>query len=291
MKKYTQKELEHSFKKIGLCKGDVVYVHSRLFTLGMMENVKSKEELCGRVLESIFEVITDSGTIVVPAFTTQTARYGVPFILEETKCMTGMFSEYVRCHKDSIRSLHPVLSVAAIGKYKNEICVNASSSNWGLDSPYDRMFKMGSKTLNLGLVPFHNTFFHYIETLYNLPYLYNKLLNIDVYQNGCKVDKLFFLSIHYLDFNVIYDLDSLNALEEKEKLVENIRVGSSVISCAENNNYCYYVLKALKDNPYFLLKKPPFFRPGVVPFDGITNGKDEKSKTRAYAFLTTKNSK
>jgi hypothetical protein len=118
-----------------------------------------------------------------------------------------------------------------------------------------------------------------------LPYLYNKLLNIDVYQNGYKVDKSFFLSIHYLDFNVIYDLDSLNALEEKEKLVENIRVGSSVISCAENNKYCYYVLKALKDNPYFLLKTPPFFRLGVVPFDGITQGRDNKSKTGAYAFL------
>jgi len=41
----------------------------------------------------------------------------------------------------------------------------------------------------------------------------------------------------------------------------------------------------LKENPYAFLKHSPKFRKGEIPWDGITDGRDELSKMGYYRFL------
>ena len=285
MKIYTQKEIISALKKVGLTRGDIVYIHSRLFTLGKMKEGNTKEELCKRILDAFFEVISDDGTLVVPAFTTQTQRYGMPFILEETECMTGIFSEYIRCRPDSVRSLHPINSVTAIGKRKFEICKDTSASNYGIDSPFDRMLQMEAKAVNLGMDIYSNSWAHYLEAVYGVPHVYNKLLDVAVYEKGKRVDKSFFGNLRYLDFNISNNYKYFDSVLIERNLLKIERIGNGDVSCISSVTYMQVGLELLKKDPYAFLDAPPSFRPGEKPFDGITRGRDEQSEQQAYAFL------
>ena len=285
MKTYTQKDLISALKKIGLVRSDIVYIHSRLFSLGNMKEGTTKDKLCRKILDAFFKVISENGTIVVPTFTTQTQRYGVPFVLEETESMTGMFSEYIRCHPESIRSLHPINSVAAIGKHKEIICNDISASNYGLDSPFDRMLSIGAKSVSLGLDYFSNSWCHYLEAVYGLPYIYNKLLNVEVYKDGKIVNKPFFAAIRYLDFKVENNFKYFDRIILEKNLIKTVKLAGGIISCISANEYTCVGLELLKENPYAFLASPPSFQYGEKPFDGITEGRDDQSGQRAFAFL------
>lgn len=285
MQDYTTKDLKKALKRIGIKKGDLIYVHSSLFGLGRMPNMGSRDELCEQIFNALIDVITPQGTLVVPTFTTQTARYGVPFELEKTECMTGIFSEYIRCLPDSLRSLHPINSVAAWGQHKQAVCKDVSVSNYGLDSPFDRMLKLDAKSISIGLKYFSNSWHHYLESVYCLPYLYNKVLDVEVYQAGKKVTRPFFAGIRYLDFDIIYDLTKFDEVLKRDGIIQIEPIGKGLIAAVLAKTYCQVGMELLKKDPYFFLKSPPAFRSGEIPYDGITQGRDKKSKNKSYAHL------
>jgi aminoglycoside 3-N-acetyltransferase len=285
MNEYTNADLIQVLRKIGLAKGDIVYLHSQFFSLGRMSGCRNGNELCEQIKEAFFSVITDEGTLVVPTFTTQTARYGTPFVLEETKCMTGMFSEYIRCCCEAVRSLHPINSVVALGKQSKQICNDVSASNYGIGSPFDRMLKMGAKSVNIGLERFSNSWFHYLEAVYCVPYLYNKLLDVEVYQNGARIKSPFFATVRYLDYGIKNNLNYFDSILKKTNLIRIESIGGGKISCISAETYCKVGLDLLMDDPYCFLDKKPAFHPGKIPFDGKTKNRDEKSDANSYVFL------
>ena len=110
-----KKDLVNAFASVGLQEGDVVYLSTQLYGLGPLSDSLSRAEYLESIYDSLNVVIGSSGTLVVPTFTQQVARFGLPFNLEETESLTGVFGEYLRKRTDSVRSLHPVFSVAAVG--------------------------------------------------------------------------------------------------------------------------------------------------------------------------------
>ena len=284
MKEYTQKELRDALIKIGLKEGDVVLASTQLFHLGRLAGVKNREDYARSILDAIFRAIGETGTLVVNTYTTQVGRHGVVFEYEKTRCTTGYFSEYVLFHPDSIRSPHPINSVAALGKRKEEICLDVSCSNYGLDSPFDRMLKMDAQVLRLGIDYSHNVYMHYVETLYGVPYFYNKLLDVTVLVNGKKMTKEFFATVRYLEYPLDYDFERMkNALDEA-KCVSSEAVGSGCIHRVSARDYCNIALKLLKKDPYAFLSTPPKFEKGKIPFDGITVGRDGVTGEANYKF-------
>tara|TARA_Y100000589_G_scaffold38509_1_gene32255 strand:+ start:9221 stop:10024 length:804 start_codon:yes stop_codon:yes gene_type:complete len=265
MKTYTQNDLKHVLKNLGLRNGDIIYVHSCLLSLGMLSEAKSKDNLCQKVFDVILSVIGPEGTLVVPAFTTDTARYNLPFDLEKTKCDTGILPEYIRLLDGSLRSLHPINSVVAYGAKSKLICDNVARSNYGLDSPYDRMCKLGTKCINLGMKFFSNSWYHYLESIYCVPHIYNKLLDISVYCQGRICKGPFFASLRYLDANITYELSHFDhvLLENGDIRVESL--GAGKVSCVDVKTYCNVGLDLLKQNPYAFLKATPNFISGKLP--------------------------
>jgi len=272
MKSYTVGELRKALSEIGLRRGDVIYLHSRLFALGLLEDASSKEAMCAAIFGAIREVLGPEGTLVVPTFTTQTARLGEPYVHEETPCMTGVFCEYLRHLPEAVRSLHPINSVCAWGERAHDICDDVGRGNYGLDSPYDRMRQIGAKAVNLGLARCSNSWHHSLETQYGVPYLYNKLLNIDVFKAGRLVEGPFFASLRYLDFEIHYDASRFDQVLMDEGLIRIETVGSGIATCISVEDYWRVGLKLLKRNPYYFLRTVPNFRHGEIPFDGIVEG-------------------
>ncbi len=274
MKKYSKTDLITALQEIGLQSNDVILVTSRLFALGMMENVSTREEYLQDILESFFYVISDGGTVVVPTYTTQTASFGRSFIYEKTKCINGAFCQYVLEHPESLRSVHPINSFAALGKLKNEICLNTSASNYGLDTPLDRMLNLGAKLVIIGIDFFSSIYIHYLEATYGVPYRYNKLLDIPVIYNGKQVDRWFTANVRYLEYNIKYCLENMKSPLLEGKCVKTANIGNGQIHAVSAKDYCKVGLGLLKKNPFAFLSNMPNFEKGKIPFDGITAGRD-----------------
>ncbi len=287
MIEYTKDDLRNGFKAIGLKAGDIVLISTELFTLGRLKDARSKDEHSEMVFETIRDVLTEKGTIVVNAFTTYVARYGRPFYSESSRPTTGAFCEYVTFHPESIRSLHPIHSVAAVGARAKDICLNVSSSNYGIDSPYERMLKMKGQILRLGIDYTHNTFLHVVEALYGLPYLYNKVIDADIIISGQCTKKQFLASVRYLKFSLDYSLEKVQETLLKSGCVHSSKVGGGQIHRLDANEYCSHLISLLRENPYALLKTPPNFIKGEIPWDGITAGRDGVAQGADYNFEYT----
>ncbi len=270
MKTYTKADLIFALRKLGICEGDVIYVSCSLFQLGRVDGIANKEQLCQMVYDALISVIGNGGTIVVPTFTTFLGRSGEAFFLETTPTDTGIFSEYIRQREDSIRSLHPLHSVAATGAKSREICEKISPNSYSIASPSYRLYQIGAKAITLGAKRAYSGWVHLLEAMHGLPYIYNKLLDIDVYAKDQKVKCDFFAPVRYLDFNIEYDIIRAENIISDSGIVTYEGVGSGQISCILSKDYFELGNRLLIENPNFFLKQKPDFRHGEIPFDGIT---------------------
>ena len=271
MTNQVNKELYEALLNIGLSSGDTVYVHSQLFSLGPICNAQNADELCRIVLDTFTSVIGPEGTLVVPTFTTTVARCGGSFHLNKTSCDTGIFAEFVRKNQKSTRSLHPINSVAALGPLAGQICEDVASTNYGFETPFHRMLRADAKAVNLGFNHrFSNSWHHHAETTLNLPYLYNKLLDIEVWQGQKRIDRPFYASLRYLDFDIQNDLAPFDQhLLQNGKMIKH-KIGRSYVTCISARTYFNAAISKLKQNPWAFLKSTPKFRSGEIPWDGVT---------------------
>jgi aminoglycoside 3-N-acetyltransferase len=188
-RKFSKRDLVQALIDSGLEQDDLVYLSCRLFGIGLIEGITDRETFLTQIYEAIRAVIGTNGTLVVPTFTQQVGGYGVDFHYETTPCQTGIFSEWVRNHPQSIRSLHPVFSVAAMGPRAEDVCHDVSPVAFGWDSAFDRMHQIGGKLVCLGFDYYTGhivSTMHYVETRSGVPYYYNKLVLADSYRDGKK---------------------------------------------------------------------------------------------------------
>jgi aminoglycoside 3-N-acetyltransferase len=274
IKPITKSEFVEKLIEVGVEKSDILYIHSQLFLLGNVEGASSLDEYLNKILECFFEVITSEGTIVVPTFTTRVIKQGIPFILEETESDTGLFAEFIRKHPDSVRSLHPVNSFSAIGRRKYEICSDVPQTNYGLDTPMDRMAKLGAKGVLLGMeltgdAAYTISLLHHIEAMYNVPYVYNKIIDAKVIAGGKCIDKIFIGNFRYLDFDIQMGTMRTNFIHRhliEGGLIRSAYFDKRGIYVVNFSDYINECVSLLKKDIYSLLDYPPSFVRGVIPY-------------------------
>lgn len=163
----TGKRLIRDLQSIGLEKGDMVYVHTSMKSIGWIEGGADT------LIEALLAVLGDEGTLVVPTHTLSLEGRGVPpYNQEVTPTVLGAFPEAVRKHPLAKRSRHASHSSAAIGKQATFLTENQDPAHaLGYDSPIHRLYCSGGKTLLLGVSHEANTALHLAESLAKLPYL------------------------------------------------------------------------------------------------------------------------
>lgn len=271
-----------AFTSVGLCEGDVAFVYSDLSRIGPVAGATSKELLCANYLDALLETTGPTGTIVVPTYTPQVTRYDEDFVLEETPTLMGIFPEYVRQHPDSLRSIHPINSVAAVGAHKDGICANNGTSNFGIDSPFDRLLHADAKILAIGVESGYAVgIAHHLECACALPYVYNKLLRWQPIVAGSKDERLFTATVRYLDLNVAYDMTEMTRHMRGSGGLCSARLGRGWVHCARYAEVFREGSRLLRENPFLFLREPPRFTYGQIPFDGPTAGRDEVSDRAA----------
>jgi aminoglycoside 3-N-acetyltransferase len=270
MRKLGFHELTDALRRLGLERGDTLHLQSDLRRVGLVESAASREAILEFYLAAFQEVLGPEGTLTVLTATMACGRYGTPFIREETPSEVGVFSEYLRTRPGAVRSVHPILSLAALGPRAAEICGGPHFEGVGYDSPWGRLHRGGAKlmTLGMGAELGGTTYFHYIETCYGVPYKYTKVFANEVRMAGLPVPGLFTMAVRYHDFQV-----KNTPVRLKRRLLELGRAREVVTGMA--STWCTTCpcafevgMAALREDRYFLLEEPPRFRPGEIPTDG-----------------------
>ena len=268
---YTREDVVAGLQAAGVERGDVVFFQSRLYGLGKPVGVSGKEALCDFFLAAMLSVLGPEGTLVVPTFTTQVARYDQPYVVEETRPNYGLFPEYAAGHEAFVRSGHPLLSVAATGARAREICEAPGASAYGARSAFDVMVRMNARNVFLGLeVRDAVTVAHYMEMHYGVPYIYNKILKWRPVRGGVVSGQCALSPVRYLEYDVKYDLDRMQADVMNSGRVRTARVGGGCIHGISMNDLLEVGYDGLERDPFYLLAAAPDFDYGRLPYDGPT---------------------
>lgn len=154
---------------------------------------------CQFLLQGLMNVLGPSGTLLVPTFTYGYAAKKELYHHETTASETGPFTEFVRRHPGAIRSLHPIHSIAGIGRYASEILDNVGHAAYGAMSAFGRLSRYDTKFLCLGTTIGNSlTYVHHLEQIYGASHRYNKVFQTPVYRQGSEVPGPWLAYVRYL---------------------------------------------------------------------------------------------
>lgn len=173
MKRYNIEALYQALEEVGIETGDTLFVHSSLLALGMIR-LHAPHDFPAAHHRALVDAVGPSGTLIVPTFTFAFCR-GEGFHRQQTPSEEmGTYAEYVRTLPGSLRSPHPIHSVAALGPSAEIICTPDPLSGFGRDGSYGAMWDLDAKIVLLGAPMNTATPVHFAEELVTIPYRYWK---------------------------------------------------------------------------------------------------------------------
>ncbi len=231
----TRQSLADDLRALGVVAGMTLIMHSSLKSLGWVSGGPVA------VIQALMDVVTASGTIVVP---TQTSDYSDPALWQHppvpeswwqiiydtmpaydpriTPCrFMGVIVETFRTWPGVLRSDHPADSFAAWGRYAEQV-IKGHTLDYGLGegSPLARIYDLGGWVLLLGVGHDSNTSMHLAE--YRAPDPEQTMLGAPILEDGQRVWK------NYQDIEINSDIFSeIGADFERTGQVRLAKVGSA----------------------------------------------------------------
>lgn len=165
----TKEDIKAGLRQLGIKSGDIIMFHSSLSSMGYVEGGADA------VIDAFLETVGEDGTVVVP---TLCSGAGEAWDINNSPSVVGLITETFRQRKESIRSDNPTHSVAAIGRYAEEITKyhkNAGGSDhpyirqwaakgaFGPGSAWERLYEVDAKYMFLGVDFGVCTIFHYVQ--------------------------------------------------------------------------------------------------------------------------------
>lgn len=163
----TAKDVTAALKTLGIVLGDIVLVHSSLRSLGKLENGAQT------VVQGFEDAIGEEGTLVMPTLCQKDFYNCYNTWHMDKPSDVGYLTEYFRKLPYTLRSDHPTHSVAARGKHAHTITCEHGKRGLHIcpfgetafsdDSPWLKMYSMGTKTVFIGVSSRYNTMKHPVE--------------------------------------------------------------------------------------------------------------------------------
>lgn len=146
----NKQEIICGLQSLGLKKGDLVLLHSSLYSLGHVEGGPEA------VIDAFLETVGPEGTLMVPVFGA-----------------LGILTSTLQNRPGAITSPCPVGTVAALGKDAEELCRDhwKPESCHGEGTPFKRLADKGGYVCLMGVDQDRNTSLHGIEAELRLAYL------------------------------------------------------------------------------------------------------------------------
>lgn len=242
----TKEDIKKSLTKLGLKKGDVIGVHSSLSQFGYVKGGADT------VIDALLEVVEKEGTIVMPTHSTnrikvelssEEIKAGVLWLYkilsydpQNTPCSTGIIPETFRKRKGVLRSLHPMFSVAAIGRYAKEIIT--------AQNPWKALLELDGYILLLGVGLEVCTAMHLAEEQVTLPkHLQEKLTPPKWFVEKYPSNEWEW------DIGPYPDFSKMEKPCLKHKVMKTIKVGKATLKLVKLKDLINLYVKYLKKNP------------------------------------------
>lgn len=266
---------EKALRAVGVEKGDLLFIHSDLRPFGIPENTSTKEEILQFYLDQFLRIVGPRGTLAVPAYFYEYARFGETFDVDHSPVSTplGVLSAFVNQQPGRVRSLNPLQSIAAIGHQAEALCGGESLMGYGPASPWHRLCQNKGKIIFLGTSLQPMTFVHHIEQQFGVPHLYQKMYQTAILYRGKAVPGIPISSVRYLNYDIHYDLKFFQEELKKRGQLRHATLGKGEIFLVVAEEAFQTGLELLSQNPFCFLKKVPSFVPGQIPLDGKTGEK------------------
>lgn len=205
-------ELNRLLDGLGVEPGQTLFVHSDMGGVPLPTSVlpisrhairRQREDWCAFLFEGIMARLGSEGTLVVPTFTYSTTKPGGAFHLESTPSEVGPFSDYVRRRPEARRSLHPIFSLAAVGRLAELIIEDCGAAAFGQESPWQRLGDKKGRIITLG-PSFERsvTYIHHLEQCFGVPHRFHKIVDVPVFRNGERVERLWLAYLRYFSIDV-----------------------------------------------------------------------------------------
>lgn len=256
MSDYTHNDIIKCLKKIDLKYGDTIYCHSNIGFFGLINNFKSKNDVCEIFYNSIFETIGDEGTLIVPTYTTHIPSNNKIFDVNKSVSNMGVFAEWIRNKDKSVRTIDPFYSVAIIGKKQKEFSKNIPSNSFSDSSVFGRIYKQNAKILCFN----HPgcTFLHFVERKLKISYRYDKEFNCQQIIDGKIVNKKWKIWVRYLsDKKLIHSPNKFVSKIKKESISKSSILGKGEVLTISTNDVYNVVKKGLQLDKWFLVNAEP----------------------------------
>lgn len=251
---YSNEHIINSLKKVGVTKGDNLFIYSNIGFFGRLKDADTREDYYRIFKEAIFETILGEGTLIVPTFTYSFCNDEV-FNKDETPSICGFFSEMVRQDHESVRSDDANFSVAAIGKNAEYFTKEAPEYSFGKNSIWDRFLDKNGKFCNFNFDS-GSTFIHYVEKMLKVSYRYDKgFPGTTLKAFNRREEKIF--------YHFVYDLEKPNngpdfsKFDKKAKefsITKVANVGKGQIVLISARDTFNLVKEELDVDPAFLIK-------------------------------------
>ena len=246
---YKSKDLNLALRKIGLKKDDNIFCHSNLGFFGRMKDINNKNELCKIFYKNIFEIIGVKGNLIVTTFSYRNFK-NENYIINSTKSDMGIFSEWIRKNKKSVRSNDPNFSISCIGPEKIYFTKNSKNDTYADDNFFGKFHKKNGKILNFNFPG--STIIHYYEKKLAVSYRYNKKF-YGTTESKKQIWNVFSKKIS--DQNTYHNPFPITNFVKKYNIANYTNLGKGEILCIESMKFYNTIKKILIKKPYFLTLK------------------------------------
>ena len=222
-----------------------------------------------KTLSAHFDILSDivdfkKGTIAVSTASTYLCNTQKPFDLEKTPSERGLMTEFLRTREGAVRSFHPFMSYAAVGKNAGNICNNVSRHSYGPETPKERLLDLNARYVSIGSHPRYTcTIVHHIEFLMGVPYRYVKEFIHPVVRSGKIIREPFYLYVWYKECNVKrnQNIRIFNRFSNEGYTIQEHGLGRGRVYGYSMADFYRSTIQAFRDDIYIWTEEPPTVRP------------------------------
>ncbi len=236
----TKKDIIEKLDKLGVKKGDIIYVASFASILGSSKNILRD------TIDALIESVGVDGTVVMPTFNWNYCK-GEVFDPETSPSQVGVLTEIFRKRTGVLRSITPPwCTFATVGKLAEYIVSIKGTSSFGSDSILEYLYEMNAKYVFLGCAFSEGAVhIHWLEERFEVPYRYWKQFKGQVRIRGELVKNVSYMYARRVDTDATINSNHLTTAFEKTGKVKVEKLGLGELKSFKTKDYVEFMI------PYF----------------------------------------
>ncbi|MBU1249303.1 MAG: AAC(3) family N-acetyltransferase [Proteobacteria bacterium] len=253
-------DIATSLARVGVGSGDVLVVHSQVFSLGRVAALTDKPTFARAFIKPMIDAVGSEGGILMPTFSFDFCKTGI-FDLTNTPTTMGFLGETFRKFSETERTRHPIYSYALQGRGGEYFMGSSSETCFGQDSIFDRMQCVMSEKSQVKLVyfgiacpPFACTYVHALEEEMEVPYRYHKRFSGILREKGQERSIATDFFVRDLDVPVDFNGEALWKRWLAAEIVRSVPLGDGTLVALDVADVRHVTLQAIRERIDFLCK-------------------------------------